>query len=289
MSMTRTVFVNGDYLPEGEARVSIFDRGFLMADGVYEVTSVLDGRLIDFAGHARRLARSLAELQMTCHLSEADLLALHRELVARNRIDQGMVYLQVTRGNPGDRSFLFPDPALPTTVVAFTQDVPNLADAPAARTGFRVITLPDLRWGRVDIKTVQLLYPSMGKMAARAAGVDDSWFTDRDGAVTEGTSNNAYIVKGSRIVTRALGCDILHGITRAAVLRFAAEAQFEVEERAFTPAEAQAADEAFATAASIFVMPVVEIDGTSVGTGRPGPVATRLREIYVDEMRRAAI
>ncbi len=226
---------------------------------------------------------------MTCPLGADDLLAMHRELVARNGIDQGMIYLQVTRGNPGDRSFLFPPADLPGTVVAFTQNIPNLADAPAAKTGFRVITIPDLRWSRVDIKTVQLLYPSMGKMAAKKAGVDDSWFTDEAGAVTEGTSNNAYIVKGNRIITRALGTDILHGITRAAVLRFAAEAQFEIEERPFTPAEAQGADEAFSTAASIFVMPVVEVDGRPVGKGVPGPVATRLREIYLDEMRKAAI
>jgi D-alanine transaminase len=287
--MTRTVYVNGDYLPEGEAKVSIFDRGFLMADGVYEVTSVLDGKLIDFDGHVKRLARSLKELEMTCPVTEGELLAMHRELVARNGIDQGMIYLQVTRGNPGDRSFVFPDPDLPGTIVAFTQNIPNLADAPAAKTGFKIITIPDLRWSRVDIKTVQLLYPSMGKMAAKKAGVDDSWFTDEAGAVTEGTSNNAYIVKGNRIITRALGNDILHGITRAAVLRFAAEAQFEIEERPFTAAEAQGADEAFSTAASIFVMPVVEVDGKPVGTGKPGPVATRLREIYLDEMRKAAI
>lgn len=214
---------------------------------------------------------------------------MHRELVARNGIDQGMIYLQVTRGNPGDRSFVFPDASLPGTIVAFTQNIPNLADAPAAKTGFRVITIPDLRWSRVDIKTVQLLYPSMGKMAAKKAGVDDSWFTDEAGRVTEGTSNNAYIVKGNRIITRALGNDILHGITRAAVLRFAAEAQYEIEERPFTPEEAQGADEAFSTAASIFVMPVVEVDGKPVGTGKPGPVAVRLREIYLDEMRKAAI
>ncbi len=287
--MIRTVYVNGDYLPEGEAKVSIFDRGFLMADGVYEVTSVLDGKLIDFDGHVKRLWRSLAELEMSCPISEAELLAMHRELVVRNGIDQGMIYLQITRGNPGDRSFLFPDASVPGTVVAFTQDVPNMADAPAAKTGHKIITIPDLRWGRVDIKTVQLLYPSIGKMAAKKAGADDSWLVDEQGLVTEGTSNNAYIVKGNRIITRALGNDILHGITRAAVLRFAAEAQFEVEERPFTPTEAQGADEAFSTAASIFVMPVVELDGKPVGTGRPGPVATRLREIYLDEMRKAAI
>ena len=286
--MTRTVYVNGEYLPETEAKISIFDRGFLMADGVYEVTSVLDGKLVDFDGHIKRLHRSLSELDMNPPCSDDELLAMHRELVRLNGIVEGMIYLQVTRGNPGDRSFLFPAPDLPTTIVAFTQNVPNLADAPAAKTGFRVISIPDLRWSRRDIKTVQLLYPSMGKMAAKKAGADDSWFVE-DGAVTEGTSNNAYIVVGNRIITRQLTNDILHGITRAAVLRFAAEAQFEIEERPFTIAEAQAADEAFSTAASIFVMPVVEIDGKPVGDGKPGKVAKRMREIYLDEMRKAAI
>lgn len=286
--MSRTVYLNGDYLPETEAKVSIFDRGFLMADAVYEVTSVLDGKLIDFEGHAVRLTRSLTELEMANPVTDAELAEIFRELVRRNGIEQGMIYLQITRGNPGDRSFVYPDATVPSTIVAFTQNIPNLADAPAAKTGFRVITIPDLRWDRVDIKTTQLLYPSMGKMAAKKAGCDDSWFV-ADGAVTEGTSNNAYIVKGNRIITRQLSTDILHGITRAAVLRFAAEAQYEVEERPFTVAEAQAADEAFSTAASIFVMPVVEIDGVAVGTGKPGPVAVRLREIYLDEMRKTAI
>jgi len=289
MTMTRTVYLNGEYLPEAEAHVSIFDRGFLMADGVYEVTSVLGGKLIDFPGHAVRLARSLAELDLPEPISEPDLLAVFRELVRLNGIDEGMIYLQITRGNPGDRSFVFPEPgSTPATVVAFTQAVANLADAPAAKTGMRIISIPDLRWERVDIKTTQLLYPSMGKMMARKAGADDAWFV-RDGHVTEGTSNNAAIVIGNRIVTRQLSTDILHGITRAAVLRFAAEAQMEVEERPFTIAEAQGADEAFATAASIFVMPVVAIDGHAIGTGRPGPVSARLREIYIDEMRKAAI
>jgi D-alanine transaminase len=286
--MSRIVYVNGDYLPEAEAKVSIFDRGFLMADGVYEVTSVLDGKLIDFAGHAIRLARSLSELDMANPMTDDALAGMFRELVRLNGIEQGMIYLQITRGNPGDRSFLFPAPDLPPTVVAFTQNVPNLADAPAAKTGHKVISIPDLRWDRVDIKTTQLLYPSMGKMLAKKAGADDSWFV-QDGTVTEGTSNNAYIVVGNRIITRQLDTDVLHGITRASVLRFAAEAQFIVEERPFTIAEAQAADEAFATAASIFVMPVVEIDSLAVGSGTPGPVATRLREIYIEEMRKTAI
>ena len=286
--MTRTVFVNGTYLPEDQATVSVFDRGFLMADGVYEVTSVLDGKLIDFDGHTRRLHRSVDELDMQAPCTDAELLEMHRELIRLNGIDQGMIYLQVTRGNPGDRSFVFPDDSVKPTIVAFTQNIPNLADAPAAKTGFKVISVPDIRWGRRDIKTVQLLYPSMAKMMAKKAGVDDSWMVE-DGVVTEGTSNNAYIIKGNRIITRQLTNDILHGITRTAVLRFAAEAQFEVEERPFTVDEVKQADEAFATAATIFVMPVVEIDGHPIGAGKPGPVATRLRELYIDEMRKAAV
>jgi D-alanine transaminase len=285
----RTVYVNGDYLPETEARVSIFDRGFLMADGVYEVTSVLDGKLMDFAGHATRLARSLGELDMAAPVDTDELLEIHRELVRRNDLDEGMIYLQITRGAPDDRDFVFPDPAeVPSTIVLFTQSKPGLADNPVAKKGLKVISIPDIRWGRRDIKTVQLLYPSMGKMMARKAGCDDAWLVE-DGVVTEGTSNNAYIVKDGRIITRDLSSDILHGITRAAVLRFAREAQMEVEERAFTIDEAQAADEAFVTSASTFVMPVVEIDGVALGDGTPGKVAPRLREIYLEESRKTAI
>jgi len=283
--MSRTVYVNGAYVPEEEATVSVFDRGFLFADGVYEVTSVIDGRLVDFEGHARRLWRSLGELDMAAPVSEADLLEIHRELVRRNALEEGLVYLQVTRG-AADRDFAYPDAAQPTLVL-FTQ-AKRVVDSPAAETGLRVISIPDRRWGRRDIKTVQLLYPSMGKMMAKAAGADDAWMIE-DGAVTEGTSNNAYIVKDGVLITRNLGNEILHGITRAAVLRFAREAQMQVEERAFTLGEALAADEAFVTSASTFVMPVVEIDGQPVGNGAPGPVAARLREIYLDESRRAAV
>ena len=286
--MTRTVYVNGDYLPEDEAKVSVFDRAFLMADGVYEVTSVLGGRLIDFAGHLARLQRSLDALEIRNPLSDEDWLAIHREMVARNGIEDGLVYLQVSRGNPGDRDFAYPSADTPPTVVLFTQSKPGLADSEQARTGIRVVSIPDIRWGRRDIKTVQLLYPSMGKMMAKKAGADDAWMVE-DGLVTEGTSNNAYIVRGGKIITRGLSTDILHGITRAAVLRFAREAQMEIEERPFTLEEAMAADEAFVTSASAFVMPVVAIDGVALGDGRPGPVATRLREIYLDESRKAAI
>jgi D-alanine transaminase len=287
--MTRTVYVNGAYVPENEAKISVFDRGFLMADGVYEVTSVLDGKLIDFAGHAKRLERSLGELDMPHPACLPDLLDIHRELVRQNDITDGLVYLQITRGAPADRDFAFPDPeTTEPTVVLFTQNKPGLANSPVAKKGIKVISIEDQRWARRDIKTVQLLFPSMGKMMAKAAGADDAWMVE-DGAVTEGTSNNAYIIKNNTIITRHLGNEILHGITRAAVLRFAKEAQMKVEERSFTIEEAQAADEAFITSASTFVMPVVEIDGAAIGTGTPGPVAARLREIYLDESRKVAV
>lgn len=286
--MTRTVYVNGEYLPETEAKVSIFDRGFLMADAVYEVTSVLDGKLIDFEGHAVRLKRSLDELDMSEPCTKEELLEIHRKLVELNGIDEGLVYLQVSRGSDGDRDFVFPSADTPPTLVLFTQNKPGLADNPAAKKGAKIISIEDIRWGRRDIKTVQLLYPSMGKMMAKKAGCDDAWLVE-DGFVTEGTSNNAYFVKAGKIVTRPLSNNILHGITRKAVMRLAKEAQMEVEERLFTIDEAKAADEAFTTSASAFVMPVVEIDGVALGDGTPGPIARRLREIYLDEARKTAI
>ena len=287
--MSRTVYVNGEYLAEEDAKISIFDRGFLFADGVYEVSSVLDGKLIDFEGHAVRLERSLNELDMASPITKEDLLEVHRELVRVNGIVEGMIYLQITRGAPDDRDFVFPDPETTApTIVLFTQTKPGRANRPVATTGIKVIGIEDLRWGRRDIKTVQLLYPSMGKMMAKKAGADDAWMVE-DGYVTEGTSNNAYIVKGTSIITRALSNDILHGITRAAVLRFAKEAQFTIEERNFTIEEAKSADEAFITSASTFVMPVVNIDGAEIGTGTPGPVAARLREIYLEENLKTAI
>ena len=284
--MSAIVYVNGAYVPEEEAKVSVFDRGFLFADGVYEVTSVLDGKLVDFDGHRRRLDRSMAELDMPAPEGLDDLREIHAELIARNDLHEGGVYLQITRG-AAPRDFAYPAEPAPSMVL-FTLPM-NISGSPKAVEGLRVISIPDQRWGRCDIKTVQLLYPSMGKMMAKAAGADDAWMI-ADGKVTEGTSNNAYIVtQDGTIVTRQLGTDILAGITRAAVLRFAREAQMRVEERPFTIDEAQQAAEAFITSATTFVTPVVEIDGVTLGDGRPGPVARRLREIYIEESRRAAI
>ncbi len=279
--------MNGEYVAEEDAKISIFDRAFLMADGVYEVTSVIDRKICEFDGHMARLHRSLSELKMKPACTDDELLAIHRELVERNDLDNGMIYLQITRGSAGDRDFVWPGDDLPSSIVLFTQDK-DLVNAPSAKTGLKVISIEDQRWARRDIKTVQLLFPSMAKMEAKAQGKDDAWLTE-DGLVNEGTSNNAYIVKDGAIITRHLSNDILHGITRASVLRYAKEAQMKVEERSFSIAEAQGADEAFCTAASAFVTPVVEIDGEAVGDGTPGPVATRLREIYIEESRKAAI
>lgn len=283
--MRRTVYVNGQYVPEDEARISVFDRGFLMADAVYEVTAVIGGKLIDFPGHMARLRRSLGELELTAPVDEAEMEAIHREMIARNHLDEGGIYLQVTRG-AADRDFAFPENATPSLVV-FTQ-ARDVAESRTGREGIRVVTLPDIRWGRRDIKTVQLLAPSLAKMAAKKAGKDDAWMVE-DGHVTEGSSNNAYIVtRDGVIVTRDLSHAILHGITRAAVLAFAREAQMRVEERPFTVAEAHDAAEAFITSASAFVTPVIEIDGEPVGDGAPGPVAKRLREIYLTESLKRA-
>ena len=283
--MSRIVYVNGKYLPEEEASISIFDRGFLMADAVYEVTSVLDGKLLEFEGHLKRLKRSLSELDMPEPSVFNDLLEIHRKLVNDNQVEQGGVYLQVTRG-VADRDFVYPKDVEPTLVI-FTQSK-DILGSPLVNSGMKVISIDDLRWGRRDIKTVQLLYPSMGKMMAKAADCDDAWMVE-DGYVTEGTSNNAYIVVGNKIITRELSNDILHGITRASVLRYAKEAQMIVEERSFSIDEVKSADEAFITSASTFVMPVVEFDGVLIGAGKPGNVSKRLREIYIEESRNRAI
>lgn len=283
----RTVYVNGEYVPEDEAKVSVFDRGFLFADGVYEVTTVLDGKLIDFPGHMARLSRSLGELEMQAPASEEQLLEIHRQLVRENDLTNGLIYLQVTRG-AADRDFLYPAPDTPPTLVLFTQAKDPLENA-LAKTGARVVTVDDIRWGRRDIKTVQLLYPSMAKMMAKNAGVDDAWLQE-EGMVTEGTSNNAWIVtEGGTIVTRNLSTSILHGITRASVLKCAELLQMKVEERPFTVEEAQKAREAFITSASSFVCPVVEIDGSKLGDGKPGPVTAKLREIYLEESLKHAL
>jgi len=284
--MTRTVYVNGRYVPEGEASLSIFDRGILFADAVYEVTAVLDGRLVDFPAHMRRLARSLGELDMPAPGSDEVLLEIHRELLRHNDLHEGLVYLQVSRGS-AERDFLCPRAPQPSLVL-FTQEK-ALLESPAARHGISVVTQPDLRWRRCDIKTTQLLYSSLAKTEAARHGADDAWMV-ADGMITEGTSSNAYIVEpDGTIVTRRLSEAILHGITRSAVLAYATEAGVRVRERAFSVAEAKQAAEAFITSATSLVTPVVAIDGHRIGGGTPGPVARRLRELYIEKSLAAAV
>lgn len=286
IGMSRIVYVNGDYVPEEAAKISIFDRGFLMADGVYEVTAVLEGKLLDFAGHMARLARSLGELQIAAPASDEALLAIHRELVRRNDLQEGLVYMQVTRG-VADRDFVWPQGVAPTLVL-FTQQK-DIEETRQAETGISVATIDDIRWKRRDIKTVQLLAPSWAKMQARARGADDAWLVE-DGMVNEGTSNNAWIItRDGRLVTRHLSSAILHGVTRAGLLETARTAGLVVEERAFSVAEARDAAEAFITSSGTFACPVVQIDDVTIGDGRPGPVTRDLRAQFVAESRRKAI
>lgn len=284
--MSRTVYLNGEWLDEADARVSIFDRGFLFADAIYEVTAVIGGKLVDYAGHSARLERSLAELGIPSPLNADELLDIHRQIVDRNGMDEGMIYLQISRG-VADRDFAFPAGVKPT-VVLFTQTKPIL-NARATETGIAVITLPDLRWARRDIKTVQLLYPSMAKTEAMRQGAQDAWLVE-DGFVTEGTASTAHIVTvDGTLVTRGLSNAILHGITRASMLDLARGAGIPVEERAFTVEEAQGAAEAFITGATSFAVPVVSIDGKTVGDGKPGQLTRRLRTLYLEHRIATAI
>ena len=281
--MSRTVYVNGSFVPEADAKVSVFDRAFLFADGVYEVTAVLDGRPIDLEGHLTRLDRSLAEMQIARPLTHAQLRALHAELIVRNKVDEGVVYLEITRG-AADRDFLYPE-SVPPTVVAFSQSRP-LLDNPYAVSGVKVISLPDIRWKRRDIKSTSLLAQTMGKQEAKGRGTYEAWMVE-DGFVTEGTSSTAFIFDANGCIrTQPLGNHILAGVTRRAVLRLAKAEGLTVEERPFTVAEAKQSREAFLTAASAFVLPVVEIDGSPIGDGRPGPVAREFRRLYIEEARK---
>lgn len=283
--MSRIVYVNGEYVLEEEGRISIFDRGFLFSDGVYEVSAVLRGRLIDNQAHLTRLHRSLGELKIPQPVSDEAIVAAQESLIEKNGLEEGLVYLQITRG-PADRDFAFPASPAPTLVM-FTQRH-SLVDSPMAERGMKVKTVPDIRWKRRDIKTVGLLAPSMAKQEALDAGADDAWMVE-DGYITEGTSNNAFIVTEENVIkTRQLSNLILHGITRAAILRLAGEAAITVEEALFTPEEAYAAREAFITSATAFATPVVQIDGHVIGEGTPGPVVRRLRHLYIDAAMQGA-
>ena len=281
--MTRIAWLNGTFVPLDEARISPLDRGFLFADGIYEVTAVIDGRLVDSAAHLARLERSARALDLTLPLKIAEIEEVEHELIVRNALDQGTIYLQLTRGAE-ERDFL-PSTRLTPTLFLFVQ-ARNVVDSPAAETGVAVVTMDDIRWGRRDIKSVMLLAQVLAKRAAAAQGAQEAWLVGDDGLVTEGASSTALIVtQDGTLVTRPNSRTILPGCTRAAVQALAERDGVRIEERAFTVVEALAAREAMLTSASTFVLPIVRIDGQMVGDGRPGPIARRLRQLYIEAAR----
>ena len=285
--MDSIAYVNGSFVPLSEAKVSILDRGFLFADGIYEVAAGLDGKLVDNAAHLARLERSVGEIKLKLPESIERITEIQKELIARNRLADGLVYLEVTRGADSGRDFAFPKADVKPTLIMFTS-VKDIVNAPSAKTGIGVITVPDLRWTRRDIKSVALLAQVLAKQAAAEAGAGEAWMIE-DGKVTEGGSSSAFILtQDDVIVTRQNGSEILPGCTRKAVVKLAEERQLRVEERAFSVDEALKAKEAFITSASSFVQAVVTIDGKRVANGKPGPMTSRLREIYIDFARATA-
>lgn len=287
--MSRFAYVDGRFVPHGAAAVHIEDRGFQFADGVYEVWAVFGGRLADAEGHLARLERSLDELRIARPFGRAALTTIVRETLRRNRVRDGLAYLQITRGQ-ARRDHAFPAADTRPTVVVTAKSVDFAAADAKAERGGAVVTVPESRWSRCDIKTVSLLPNVLAKQTAKEAGAVEAWFVDRDGFVTEGASTNAWIVdRDGRLRTRDTEANILRGITRATLIELARERQIAVDERPFTVEEAKAASEAFITAASAFVLPIVKIDGTEIGDGRPGPVATRLRRLYLENARASAV
>lgn len=279
--MSQIAYVNGAYTPLAAAAVSVRDRGFQFADSIYEVWAVRGGRLCDAEGHMTRLHRSLGELRIRPPMSEASLWTVIRETVRRNRVRDGIVYLQISRG-AANRDHAFPSPPVAPTLVVTAKNLDRKASAQRAETGVRVASAPETRWARRDIKSVNLLPNVLARQAAKDKGAFEAWFVDEDGFVTEGTSSNAWIVDASGVLrTRGLSNDILHGVTRAAIMQIARERQMRIEERPFTIAEVQSAREAFLTAASIAATAVVEIDGVPIGNGQPGPVTNALRAAYL--------
>jgi D-alanine transaminase len=275
--MTRIAYVNGRYIRHAEAAVSINDRAFLFADGIYEVIEIFEGQLFDEEGHLERLARSAKELRLTLPVGAAALKMILRELVARNRVAYGHVYLQITRG-AARRDHFFPKPGTPATLVAFAQKADRAAAEAKAQAGIKVISMPDIRWKRPDIKSTSLLPNVLAKQQAREAGAYEAWLVDEEGFVTEGASSNAWIVNAEGVlVTRPADSSILRGITRTRVLEMATAKNVIVQERRFSLAEAQAGREAFVTGATTLVLPVVAIDGQKIGAGTPGPLALALR------------
>lgn len=287
--MSRIAYVNGRYLPHRDAVVHIEDRGYQFADGVYEVCEVKGGHLIDERRHMQRLARSLAELAIAWPMSPSALAVVLREIVRRNRVTDGMVYLQVTRG-VAPRNHAFPAPAVHPSAVVTARSIDRALGEKRAAGGVGVITVPENRWERVDIKSTSLLPNVLAKQRAKEAGAFEAWFVDGDGFVTEGASTNAWIVtKAGALVTRPADKGILRGITRTVIFDLAEREGLTLEERRFTVAEALEAREAFITAASTLVMPVTTIDGKPVGSGKPGSLASRLRSLFHTQAEAAPI
>ena len=285
--LDKIAYVNGSFVPMADAKVSVLDRGFLFADGIYEVAAVLEGKLIDNASHLARLQRSVGEIALALPETLERIQEIQRELIARNNLVNGMVYLEVTRGSAPERDFAFPKDVKPTLVM-FTS-VKDIVNAPSAKSGIAVITVPDIRWERRDIKSVALLAQVLAKQAAAEVGAGEAWMI-QDGMVTEGGSSSAFILtQDDVLVTRQNSSAILPGCTRKAVVALAEERQLRVEERAFSVEEALAAKEAFITSATVFVQAVVSIDGKPVANGKPGAMTNRLREIYVDFARATAV
>ena len=284
--MVRQVYINGEFQNENEAKISVFDRGLLFSDSLYEVTTVINGKLIDFHSHMKRLDRSMTELKFSELLDHDNILAFHKKLIELNNLNEGMIYLQVTRGN-ADRSFDIPKEKIKPTVFAFTQEK-KIIDSEASKKGIKVMTLDDLRWKRCDIKTTQLLYASLAKTEASKKGFDDAWMI-RQGFITEGSSNNTWIIKGKIIITRHADNLILSGITREAIFKCAKDLGYEVVNKNFTLQDAQSANEAFVTSATAFVMPVVKINSSQIGDGKPGKFTIALREEYIKKALERAI
>lgn len=278
--MARYAYVNGRYVPHGEAAVHVEDRGFQFADGVYEVVTVQEGRMVDEKGHLDRLQRSLDELKMDAPMGRRALGLVMRELVRRNGVRNGIIYLQITRG-VSPRDFKFPTDVAPTLVM--TTRHMNLDPKAVVEKGVSVITVPEIRWKRRDIKSVSLLPQVLGKQMAAEAGASEAWQVEEDGKVTEGCSSNAWIITADNvIVTRKASNSILNGITRQSILKLTGGSDVKFEERAFTVEEAYAAREAFLSSATTYVMPITRIDGRAIGDGKPGPIALKLRKAYRD-------
>jgi len=287
--MSRVAYVNGRFLPHGEATVHVEDRGYQFADAIYEVWAVLGGRLADFQGHMDRLHRSMDELRIDYPMSRAALTSVLRETVRRNRLVNGLLYIQISRG-VARRDHAFPSPAVPPSLVLTCKPMDVAAMNAKAEKGVAVITRPDQRWGRCDIKTVGLLPNILAKQAAREAGAAEAWLVDEMGLVTEGSSTNAWIVDADGVLrTRDTQCNILRGVTRMNLLEIARSEGVTFAERPFSVDEAKGAREAFFTAASAFLTPVVSIDGARIGEGKPGPLTLKLRELYLRQAMEQAV